>query len=156
MSPGLLILAMSALTSCGYAAPDLAGRASVVDGDTLEIAGQRIRLWGVDAPESAQRCTRDGRPYRCGAEAANGLDQFIGGRTVACTQRDTDRYGRIVAVCRAGGEDLSAWLIRQGLAVRYERYAGRAYLREERAAQESRRGLWSGEFDLPEDWRRRR
>jgi endonuclease YncB( thermonuclease family) len=64
---------------------DLAGRASVIDGDTLEIHGTRIRLWGGDAPESIQLCRgEDSLQYRCGAKAANDLDAFIAGRPVNC------------------------------------------------------------------------
>jgi endonuclease YncB( thermonuclease family) len=67
------------------AADNLAGQASVIDGDTLEIHGTRIRLWGIDAPESSQLCRgEDSLQYRCGAKAANGLDAFIAGRPVSC------------------------------------------------------------------------
>jgi endonuclease YncB( thermonuclease family) len=85
------------------------GRASVIDGDTLDIRGTRIRLHGVDAPESAQTC-RDakGQAYRCGQQAALALADHIGNSNVSCEQKDVDRYKRIVAVCSAGGEDLNA------------------------------------------------
>ena len=81
----------------------LMGPASVIDGDTINIRGQRIRLHGIDAPESAQSC-RDGqgRDYRCGQKATSALAEKIGKQTVSCEQRDIDRYKRVVAVCRAG------------------------------------------------------
>ena len=70
------------------AADNLAGQASVIDGDTLEIHGTRIRLWGIDAPESSQLCRgEDSLQYRCGAKAANDLDAFIASRTVNCLPR---------------------------------------------------------------------
>lgn len=91
----------------GFAfAGEVVGQASVIDGDTLEIHGQRIRLYGIDSPENSQLCLRNEKPWRCGQEAALALSDHIGRAPIACRQTDTDRYGRIVAVCTRGGEDL--------------------------------------------------
>ena len=99
---------------------DLTGRASVIDGDTIEVHGQRIRLHGIDAPEGGQTCDdATGKPYRCGQVAALALADKIGTGTVSCEQRDVDRYGRIVAVCRLDDLDLNAWLVTEGLAIDY-------------------------------------
>src|SRR5437879_4358603 len=99
-------------------ADDLAGRASVIDGDTLEIHGTRIRLWGIDAPESSQLCRGENSlQYRCGAKAANDLDAFIARRPVGCIPISLDRYGRTVASCSVGGVDLGEWLVGNGLAL---------------------------------------
>ena len=130
----------------------LTGRVRVVDGDSLALAGERIRLHGIDAPESAQTCRASGARWRCGERATRGLREHIGGRTVTCEERDVDRYGRIVAVCRAGGEDLNAWMVERGFALAYRRYS-RAYVDEEAAARSARRGLWRGDFVAPWDWR---
>jgi endonuclease YncB( thermonuclease family) len=89
----------------------LSGQASVIDGDTIEIHGQRIRFFGIDAPESHQTCEADQQAYRCGQQAALALADEIGQQTVSCERHDVDRYGRIVAVCHAGGEDLNAWMV---------------------------------------------
>lgn len=110
----LNLMIVAALACWSAAAADLTGRASIIDGDTLEVHDQRIRLFGIDAPESRQTCEADGQTYRCGQQAALALADHVGQRTVACEQRDIDRYGRIVAVCRAGGEDLNGWLVSQG------------------------------------------
>jgi endonuclease YncB( thermonuclease family) len=152
-----LFPALVLLAACTPAPPSIMGRASVIDGDTLEIHGQRIRLWGVDAPEGRQSCdAADGSAYACGRLAANGLDQHLQDKTVACFEEDTDRYGRMVARCEIDGEDVGAWLVRQGYAVRYVRYAGVAYVGEEAAAKRDGAGVWAGTFTSPEDWRRGR
>lgn len=152
-----LIPALLFAAACAQERPAVVGRASVIDGDTLEIQDRRIRLWGVDAPEGGQTCeTADGRPWRCGQAAANRLDAHLRDRVVSCFEEDTDRYGRLVARCQVGGEDVGAWLVRQGLAVRYARYAGNAYHAEEAAARRERAGVWTGPFTPPDAWRRQR
>jgi len=143
------------LLSLPVARPDgpvLAGTASVIDGDTIEIHGQRIRLHAIDAPEARQTCTRDGAPWRCGQAAALALSDRIGRRPVRCEQTDIDRYRRIVARCSVGGVDLGGWLVGQGLAVAYRQY-GRDYVAVETEARAARRGMWAGAFVMPWDWR---
>ena len=132
---------------------DVAGRARVIDGDTIEVGAVRIRLFGVDAPESAQRCLAGGRHWPCGEQATRALVRHIDSRSVACEERDQDRYGRIVAVCRYGGQDVNAWLVREGWAMAYRRYSS-AYAGEEASAKVAKRGVWRGEFVPPWDWRR--
>ena len=125
----------------------------MVDGDTLEIGGTRIRLFGIDAPERGQSCQAGGELWICGGLAKLRLQDRISGRRVVCEERDRDRYGRIVAVCRAGGEDLNAWMVSEGWALAYRRYS-EAYVDEEARAKSARAGVWRGEFVPPWDWRR--
>ena len=127
---------------------DISGHARIVDGDGLEIGGQRIRLHGVDAFETRQMCG----PHACGRASADALRNLVGGRPVDCTEMDRDRYGRIVAVCHAGGQDLGAAQVRRGHAVAYTRYSQR-YVLEERAARRENAGAWAYGFTPPEDWR---
>ncbi|UGB26240.1 thermonuclease family protein [Methylorubrum sp. B1-46] len=130
------------------------GRASVIDGDTLDIRGTRFRLQGVDTPESAQMCgDANGKDYPCGRRAAFALSDKIGHGNVACEVVDKDRYGRSVAVCRTGGEDLNAWLVAQGWGMAYRQYST-AYVRHEEEAKAEKRGIWVGQFTPPWDWRR--
>ena len=97
---------------------DLQGVASVIDGDTIEIHGTRIRLNGIDAPESGQLCQdARGTAWRCGQQAALALSDRIGRQVVSCQQTDTDRYGRVVADCFTGGENLNHWMVREGWAL---------------------------------------
>lgn len=131
----------------------IAGRPKFIDGDSFEIGTVGVRLFGVDAPEGQQDCTRGGRPWRCGDAAAAELRRLVGSRDVDCVQRDEDSYGRIVAICRVGTTDLGAEMVRAGLATAYRRYSS-TYGDEEREARNAKRGIWAGEFTPPEDYRR--
>lgn len=135
-------------------AQSLTGQATVIDGDTIEIHGERIRLFGIDAVESGQRCERDGKAWNCGKDAAFALADRIGRSAIDCRGRDRDRYGRLVAVCFKGAEDLNRWMVDQGWAVAYRRYS-MDYADAEADARAARRGLWSGRFEMPWDWRKR-
>ncbi|WP_311274074.1 thermonuclease family protein [Methylobacterium sp. WCS2018Hpa-22] len=136
------------------AAEPVTGRASVIDGDTLDIGSTRIRLHGIDAPESAQLCRdKAGKPFRCGQAAALALADRIGTTPVSCLPRDTDKYGRTVAVCRKGVEDLNGWLVAQGYAVAYRRYS-QDYVSAESTAKADKLGIWAGAFTTPGDWRK--
>ena len=127
----------------------------VVDGDTLDMAGQRVRLQGVDAPEAAQACRQaSGHRYRCGDRATEALRARIGTGPVLCTIESRDRYNRAVSTCyTADGTDLNAWLVRQGYALAYRRYSTK-YVPEEDQARAARAGIWADEFVPPWAWRR--
>lgn len=142
----VLLLVLSSVAVPG----ELAGQASVIDGDTLEIRGQRIRLWGIDTPESSQLCRADdNRAYRCGAQAANELDAFIAGRPVFCTPLSQDQYGRTVASCSVNGADLGEWLVRSGLALDRPPYSKGRYAAVQREADRAGRGVWAGSYVAP-------
>lgn len=153
-----LLAAALLATAAGLASaePAISGRASVVDGDTIDIRGARLRLHGIDAPESSQLCTtHGGSRWRCGQRAALALDEYIAGRTVRCERRDVDRYGRIVAECFLGGQSLNRWLVQQGWAVAYRQYSTE-YVVDEDRARRAGRNIWSGHFDMPSEHRRGR
>lgn len=150
-------LAAAALVA-GFAWPagaeTLSGQARVIDGDTFAVAGQRVRLHGIDAPETRQTCLRAGRRWACGKAATKAMRRLVGRDPVRCEVRDWDRYGRAVAACYAGGRDLQRELVRQGLALAYRRYSTR-YVPDEDAARAEGLGLWSGAFVEPRKWRKR-
>lgn len=155
-----VVVALSAAVAFTLPSPALArsvsGTASVIDGDTIEIHGERIRLEAIDAIEDRQRCILpDGRAWRCGRDAALALADRIGRSPVTCAISGRDRYSRLVATCFLGREDLNAWLVRNGWAVAYRRY-GTQYVDEENAARRERRGIWASSFEMPWDWRRSR
>jgi endonuclease YncB( thermonuclease family) len=112
----LCVIAFAICFASPAFAETIIGQASVIDGDTIEIHGQRIRLSGIDAPESDQLCRGDDSlQYRCGAKAANALDDHIAGRPVSCEGIGTDQYGRVVAVCSVDGEDVGGCLVGLGI-----------------------------------------
>lgn len=131
------------------AAEAVAGRASVIDGDTIEIGGERIRFNGIDAPESWQLCQdAAGGNYRCGRRAANALDDFLSkSRPTRCNFVERDRYGRFVGNCyRADGQSVAAWLVRNGHALDWPRYSRKAYAEDQQHAKRSKLGMWQGHF----------
>lgn len=149
----LAALLVLAAPSVSHAAQPLVGQASVIDGDTLEIHGKRIRLHGIDSPESSQTCIRAGQAWRCGAAAANALDEWIARRVVACQTLDIDRYGRSIARCSVAGADIGAWMVANGWAMAYRQYS-KDYVPAEMAARLSGRNIWSGQMQAPWDYRR--
>jgi endonuclease YncB( thermonuclease family) len=151
---GAPFVALFVAIACAPGAETVSGRITKhIDGDSFEIGATEIRLFGVDAFEGRQACSRGGVPWDCGAAAADKLRELASNRELVCEKRDTDTYGRTVAVCRAGGVDLGAEMVRSGLALAYRRYSS-DYVDEEREAQTARRGAWAGEFLSPERDRR--
>lgn len=147
------MVAIALASTSASANQPVIGQASVIDGDTIEIHDTRIRLHGIDAPESGQLCRINAKPFRCGQLSAQALANKIGRQTVTCDPRDTDRYGRTVAVCSAGGANLNAWMVREGWALAYRQYS-LDYVNAENAASASKRNLWQSEFQPPWEWRR--
>lgn len=157
-APIAVSLFFSLLVWSSASANIVSGIAEVIDGDTIGIRGlsERIRLYGIDTPEGRQTCLDPaGKRYLCGSRAADALAALIGrnGR-VTCSEEDRDRYGRIVAVCRIGSKDINAEMVRSGWAIEYSQYSDGRYADVEAEARSARRGLWSGTFVPPWEWRR--
>jgi endonuclease YncB( thermonuclease family) len=133
---------------------EIVGRAWVIDGDTITVARVRIRLLGVDAPESGQSCAdAAGKRWYCGHAATRALVRHLAGRLLSCAGSAFDRYRRVLAVCRLpDGSDVNAWLVQEGWALTYHSGVYRAQEAEARAAK---RGIWVGSFIPPWEWRRR-
>jgi endonuclease YncB( thermonuclease family) len=148
----LLIALIAATAACTKQHETISGIAKVVDGDSLEIGATRIRLFGIDAPEGRQHCTRDSEDWACGVEAANKLRSLIGNESIDCVQRDVDQYERVVAVCKNGATDLNAAMVCAGLALAYRHYSN-DYVADEDDARRAKRGMWAGEFTAPWDYR---
>jgi len=132
----------------------IVGKAKVLDGDTIEISGRRIRLFGIDAPENGQTCTIKRKPFRCDQAATSALADKIGAHMIECEPKDLDIYSRIVSVCFIEGEDINAWMVAKGWALAYRQYS-RDYVSQEERASKAKLGMWQGEFELPWDWRQK-
>jgi endonuclease YncB( thermonuclease family) len=133
----------------------ITGRASVIDGDTLEIQGARIRILDIDAPESRQTCTAtDGAAWRCGQKAALALADWIGARSISCATDGKDRYGRWLARCAVGGEDVGQWMARSVWAVPYRDCKCEIIRDGADQAKAVHVGIWAGTFQMPWDWRK--
>ncbi len=145
---GAVLLPLYAAFVPAAASPaDVTGIAIVIDGDTLEIDGWRVRLEGIDAPESAQACGRpDGGTWACGRAAADGLGELVGRRPVTCRANGVDSYGRMLGACTLDGRDLNAEMVRRGLAWAFVKYSA-SYVSEEAEARSGRAGIWQGEAE---------
>jgi endonuclease YncB( thermonuclease family) len=138
------------------AAPLVSGDARVIDGDTIDVSGTRIRLEGIDAPETAQTCSRNpAGSWPCGREAQKALARMIEGRQVACTAEGYDRYGRMLGVCSVGSEDVNAAMVRNGYAWAFVKYSTR-YTSEEAAARDAKAGIWQSESQPAWEFREKR
>ncbi len=145
-----LFVLLFVVSSSGVSANELVGQASVIDGDTLEIHGTRIRVFGIDAPESDQLCRdEESNLYRCGQKASNALFDFIARRPVECVEVDRDRYKRAVSVCTISGTDIADWLVRNGLALDWPQYRKGDYAEAQAEAKREQRGMWRGSFKEP-------
>lgn len=128
---------------------DLSGPIRVIDGDTFEVAGVKVRLHAIDAPETDQMCeTRQGKVWACGGWITKVAHDRYSGQTASCEALDVDRYGRMVARCTALGEDVGAWMVREGMAFAYVKY-GKDYAGLERKAALADRGLHAVRMKTP-------
>jgi endonuclease YncB( thermonuclease family) len=143
------------LASSPATATVLTGSATIVDGDTLEISGVRVRLFGVDAPETDQVCLNEaGRLYSCGIAAREFIKSLVHGAPISCVGDKHDRYKRLLAICYLGNDDLNAKLVEAGWALAYVQYSNK-YVSAEIGALSRSAGLWAGGFFAPWEWRHR-
>ena len=149
-----IILSLISVLKLSYAG-EIKGKPKVVDGDTILIGTTKIRLHGIDAPESKQYCKKaDATEYRCGQIATFVLAEIIDKRRVTCKGEKIDRYKRRISICYVGPFDINAEMVKRGWAVAYRQYS-MDYVDEEEIAKNNKVGMWLGNFSKPWNWRKR-
>ena len=151
-----IVIIVGASLACSLAqAADLSGIPRVVDGDTLALGATRVRLEGIDAPETDQICLNaNGVRWTCGIGARDQLAAHIAGQDIKCSSSGVDAYRQTLATCYFADENLNGWMVQQGWALAYVQYSS-AYRQVEEDARVNQRGLWQGAFIAPWDWRHR-
>ena len=134
----------------------------VIDGDSLEINNNKIRLFGIDAPEKKQICKKPYltisflnfyKKYECGAMVAKKLKKLINNKEIKCISENKDQYNRFLSICYLKKRDINSWLVKNGYAVAYKQYS-KKYILEEEHAKKNKLGIWQGIFQYPEEWRK--
>lgn len=147
---------LTAPLAVGLATAAAASDVRVIDGDTIEVDGETVRLYGIDAPEAGQPCARRGRgAWPCGRDAITAVARLVATGNVMCDDRGRDAYGRVLAVCSAGGVEINRALVDNGLAWSFRRYSDR-YADAEDAAHERGVGVWQSSTEPPWEYRAHR
>lgn len=135
----------------------LVGIAQVVDGDTIKINKNRIRLVGIDAPESKQKCfDKNNKKYFCGQMSTNFLKRIADKKQVECFYEKKDFYNRYLGNCYLGNKFLNLEMVRNGMAIIYDyKNTDQEFIKAKKSAEEQRLGIWQGAFELPKNYRKR-
>ncbi len=160
-----LILIISSFLAQTLSGTEIYGLPKIIDGDTVHINTKKIRLEGIDAPETKQQCKKPflkisaiigfefNKNYSCGVIAKKKLIEKIDNSKIKCISSSRDRYKRFLATCYKDKINLNKWMVRNGFAVAYKKYS-KDYLRDEEYAKENKLGVWKGPFIMPEKWRK--
>ena len=129
-------------------AKTIIGKPKIIDGDTIYIGKNKIRLHAIDAPEKKQTCMLDSEKWYCGKQSIIELKKLISDRTIACKVNDIDIYNRFIAVCFIDNIDINQWMVKSGWAIAYKYYST-DYINEEKFARKNKIGIWKSEFLEP-------
>ena len=132
----------------------IGGKAKIIDGDTIQIGDNRIRLYGIDAPELKQVCKINGRNWMCGEEAAMALAYEMANHWISCITKGKDRYSRTLAICFKANIDINREMVKRGLALAYRKYSN-IYIEYEELAKSNKLGIWKSSFIKPWNWRKK-
>ena len=126
----------------------------IIDGDTIILHSEKIRLYGIDTPEKKQKCKdKNGLSYLCGVVATNELKKIISSGQLFCRKKATDRYGRSISICYVNGVNINSLMVKNGWALAYRKYS-MDYIDEEKEAKDKKMGIWIGKFLAPWKWRK--
>ena len=153
MKTTILILTIILLFfSNSVLAKTINGKPRIVDGDTIHIKSNKIRLHGIDAPETKQTCKIDNEDWDCGKQSTIELKKLISNQKIECIINDIDRYNRYVAICTADEININQWMVESGWAIAY-RYYSIDYIIQEKYARDNKLGVWKSEFMKPYAYR---
>ena len=150
----ILILFFFMINSSALTQEIIKGNAKVIDGDTIHIGKNKIRLHGIDAPEIKQKCFFLDNEWNCGEESKVNLINLINLKKINCKIIDKDKYDRYIAECYINTININKWMVKNGWALAYKYYS-KKYLSEEKYAKNNKLGIWKGEFQNPWDYRKK-
>lgn len=136
--------------------PKISGHPKVIRGNVLQLEEMQIRLFGIDAPDPTQTCANKyGNSYICGKEAIIWMRNWLNHKDVECYLIEQHSYDYSVGVCfeKKERKDVASVIVNAGWAVAYEKET-QDYMADEYDAAVNKRGLWSGIFYKPWDWRK--
>ena len=144
----LIILFLFFYSSGSLSQKTIQGKAKIIDGDTIHIGKNKIRLHGIDAPEINQTCSIGDQLWNCGIKSSKVLESIILESEVKCKIMDIDQYKRLIAVCLVNETNINQYMVRNGWAVAY-RYYSLDYIGDEKIAKKNKTGIWQGKFKNP-------
>jgi endonuclease YncB( thermonuclease family) len=156
---GLAIGAPLSLSAQQPDAREVGRGVRVIDGDTLQIDGHVVQLYGIDAPELGQFCQRGGDLWACGLDAALFLQKTVSfeGPPLQCSPWEDGSAAQaddavMIAVCQVGPKVVSLTMVNNGYAVALPD-SFPDYKEAEEQARQAKLGLWQSEFVPPWTWR---
>ena len=144
----LVIFCLCLYSFNSFSKEKILGKAIIIDGDTIHIGKNKIRLHGIDAPEYKQTCTIDKEIWNCGIESKVALENFILKKRVNCEIIDVDQYRRFVGTCFLENQNINQYMVRNGWAIAY-RYYSMKFVKDEEFAKKNKLGIWQGSFIEP-------
>ena len=149
MKTTLLILLIILVSFSNFVfAKTINGKPRIIDGDTIHIKSNKIRLHGIDAPETKQTCKIDNEEWYCGKQSTKELKTLINKQNVECVINDVDVYNRYIAICYVDEININQWMVKNGWAIAY-RYYSKDYINEEEYANNNKLGIWKSKFIEP-------
>ena len=126
----------------------------ITDGDTIHINGEKIRFSGIDSPELKQTCIKKGIRKPCGITARQILIDKISDNEIVCIREGKDIYKRTLAECFVNDESLSSYLVKRGYAFAFRKYS-KKFVKDENYARKNKLGMWSMNFEMPWQYRKK-